>query len=171
MYKTINYNTCLLPVFSSHLNWSSPGKQWFISPTEIINSKPSVHFTGNEFGLTLMVPNGSLTDSCKKYYAEFTLTRFETKANSSSHAVVVCDVYNEQTKHSTFYQSQMLNNTPAIKDSNSRTFTYEFEIPAEGINKLKLSFYIWNVRKEDFYITSASVKLFKVPQFSLSPIF
>jgi hypothetical protein len=60
--------------------------------------------------------------------------------------------------------SLKMNAMPAIADSCSITSKYEFEIPAEAIKNGQLSFYIWNFKKEDFYITDASIELFEIPK-------
>jgi hypothetical protein len=150
-YKTIDYISCLDRVFNSNLNWQSLGKEWVVKQPELLNGNSVVHLNGDEFGFLIQIPNDSLTETCKKYYAKINLTHVEADTNRVANALVVCSVMNKNVQK--FYATLKM----------SGTSNYEFEFPADNLDNDKVSFYIWNLKKENFFITNASVQLFKVP--------
>jgi len=150
-YKTIDYTRCLDRVFNSNLNWQSPGKEWLVKQPELLNGNSAIHLNGDEFGFLIQIPNDSLTETCKKYYVRITLTHFEPDTNKVANALVVCSVMNKEVQK--FYTTLKM----------SGTSKYEFELPVDSSKEDKVSFYIWNLKKENFYITNASVQLFEIP--------
>jgi hypothetical protein len=160
-YKTIDYTTCLERAYSSHIYLPQPNKEWGLKPVELFNGFFAIHFKGDEYGLGIKIPHDSLDGEVGEYYAKVTLSRIEPKANGAANALLVCDI-TDQNIHK-FYASAKIDKEQVTQDSNSRTYSYEFELPAENINHYQLSFYIWNLKQEYFYITAASVELFKVP--------
>jgi|GEM_PF-5573965 hypothetical protein len=150
-YKTIDYIRCLDRVFSSNLNWQATGKEWVIKQPELLNGNSVVHLNGDEFGFLIQIPNDSLTETCKKYYAKINLTHVDADTNEVTNALVVCSVMDKNVQK--FYSTLKM-----VGTSN-----YEFEFPVDNLENDKISFYIWNLKKENFFITNASVQLFKIP--------
>jgi hypothetical protein len=56
----------------------------------MLNGKPAMHFTGEEFGFAIQIPHNSLAADCKEYYGKIRITHFDPKINSSGNALVVC---------------------------------------------------------------------------------
>ncbi|MGZ3864484.1 MAG: hypothetical protein ACXVPN_14600 [Bacteroidia bacterium] len=160
-YKTVDYDSCLAPFYASQLNIGGNNNGWNTKQAETFQGKPGIHFTGDEFGLALTIPNDNFEDKSKEYYARVNLTRFDQKAIGE--ALVVCDIMDKENNKHVFYASSRLIRKSGEKDSSGHAGSYTFEIPALNLKHLNFSIYIWNLKNEDFYITDASVKLFTLP--------
>lgn len=161
VYKNIPYTDCLNSVFITHLNLNNTGRDWNAMKPDTLNGKPAVYFKGKEYGLVVTVPNDSLSKSGKAYYAIFSLTSFEPKTACTDGALVICSVTHQNKNE--FYQSFNLNPALKTKDSISRTHTYAFYVQIKHPAVSQLAFYIWNTKKQAFYITGATLQLFKLP--------
>lgn len=147
-------------VFSSVLNAANLAPEWKCKSPEMLNGKPVIHFKGDDFGVCLVAPSDSLYNKDARYYSKVILTRFEPEGNCSSGVLFIHDITAINGSHE-YYKSFMINECPMGRDSNTRTYYYDLETPGLMRKDSKMTFYIWNQKLQDFYLTGLSVEIYR----------
>ncbi len=149
------------PIYRSENTFKSALPGWTTLSPASFNGKPALHFRGEEYGATLTLPTDTSLVLSKKLFARISLTRYEVLRNCSSGVLLVADVFNSKNEHE-FYNSFPINDEPADKEGDLSTFHYTLEIPELKDKNAKVSFYIWNQKRQDFYITDFNVEIDRV---------
>jgi len=147
-------------VYSSTLDFMHPTPGWKLVTPEMLNKKPVIHLNGEEFGIYLQIPTDSLYNKGEVYYSKVTLTRFEPRDSGSSGVLFVNDVSTANNGHE-YYRSLPINDCPSGKDSNTRTYHYVMATPNIVHKDSKMSFYIWNQKRQNFYLTGLSIEIYR----------
>lgn len=147
-------------VYSNTLDMMHPPSGWRLIAYEMLNGKPAVHFNGDEFGASLQIPTDSLYNKGEAYFTKVTLTRFEPAGNSSSGALFINDISTANNGHE-YYRSFLMNDYPSEKDSNTRVYHYVMATPNIAHKDSRMSFYIWNQKHQNFYLTGLSIEVYR----------
>jgi hypothetical protein len=145
-------------IYQSESMFSSAHPDWTTLPLNSFNGKPALHFKGEEYGATVVVPTSVRVDSCQKMFARISITRYEGERNSSSGVLLVANIQNSKNEHE-YYNSFPINDEPADREGDLSTFHYTVEIPGLKDKNAKLAFYIWNQQKQDFYLCDFNVEI------------
>jgi hypothetical protein len=149
------------PIYHSENSFVASLPGWTTIPVSSFNGKPALHFRGEEYGATLLIPTDTNLTASSKMYAKVSLTRYETDRNCSSGVLLVVNIQNSKNEHE-YYNSFPINDEPADREGDLSTFHYTIEIPGLKDKNAKLAFYIWNQKRQDFYITDFKVEIDRI---------
>ena len=148
-------------IYSSDNDFSHPLPDWNVLKPESLHGKFALHFNGEEYGAVLTVPLQKELCDCNKLFARISITRFEPGRNSANGCLLVANSQNT-AKQNEYYYAFPINNQPADTEGSLQTFTYEEEIPCLKAADSHLSLYLWNQKRQNFYITHMKVEIFKI---------
>ncbi len=118
-------------------------------------------YSANEFGTTLVIQDDSMFYNSRKIFVEASLKRLELEDNSSSEALFVIDIRNDNNESQYYYRFR-LNDVPNQNRNTWRTYNYSFEIPGLKSPDERIAIYIWNLKYQDFIIDDFQLNFYRV---------
>jgi hypothetical protein len=132
------------------------------SITDPIN--PSNHclaFIENEYNTGIDIFNNTAIYAAKNSFAKISLKRLEVDKDAAKEALVIMHVTYPNTKKDFFYTIKV-NELPQNNTMTWREWNYSIELPKILYPNYKLTFYVWNITKQKFYIDDLDVKIYEV---------
>lgn len=115
------------------------------------------NYKEKEYGVAYEIPH--LNFNTSKIYIKVELRRKETELNSSANALLVLDVQSPGNVTKSF-QAYKLNDTPSESCCDWKTWKYNVTMDGNIEAGDKLTVYIWNKEKKEFYIDDFKVKVY-----------
>ena len=97
----------------------------------------------------------------KYSFAAIKLRRLECNVNDAKDALVVVHLTYPNTKKDFFYTFPV-NELPQPNAMTWREWNYSIELPKILYPTYKLTFYVWNIKRQKFYIDDIDVKIYEV---------
>jgi len=145
-------------IYHADNTFAQPVAGWNTMPLGLLNGKKVLHFAGEEYGAVLTIPTDSSYTAGKKLFARMSITRYEEQKNASSGVMLVVEIWNSKHEQE-FYNAFPINDFPADREQDLRTFHSNLEIPCPADPSSTFKIYIWNKKKQDFYLTDIKIDL------------
>jgi hypothetical protein len=129
--------------------------------TDTISRSIVSDFTDKEFNIMLNIPVNENFITKRVLFAEISLDRLELVPFSCSSALLVFDI-SDSTGKNYFYYRFHINDIPLKETGKWKTFRYNVELPKLKSEKDKMNIFIWNIKKQPFYIDNFEVKIFTI---------
>lgn len=118
-------------------------------------------YRNREFNMKVEIPIDSSFLTQRGLFAEVRLDRFEFIPNSCSIALFVIDISNSQNQNYHYYRFP-INETPSDDTESWKTLEYSIELPRiRSVNDV-MKIYIWNRKKQAFYIDNLNIDIFSI---------
>lgn len=126
-----------------------------------INKSKVCDYSDREFNLLIKIPVDSSFLTKRGIFLEVELDRFEIDTFSCSNALFVIEVSNFKNQ-SYWYNSFRINETPSKFIKEWKTYNYLIEIPKiKSINDV-IKIYIWNIKKDSFFIDNLNMEFYSL---------
>jgi hypothetical protein len=157
------YKTNKKLIFQNIENFDLQSKYCQTTSTFFDSASKSVvsDFTGKEFNIMLNVPLNKNFITKRVLFAEVSLDRLEIVPFSCCSALLVFDI-SDSTGKNYFYYRFHINDIPFKEVGKWKTFRYNVELPKLKSAKDKMNIFIWNLKKQPFYIDNFVVKIFTI---------
>jgi hypothetical protein len=118
-------------------------------------------FSNKEYNMTFEIPIDSSLMTPRGLFIDVRLDRFELDTFSCTNALFVVDISNSKNQNYHYYTFP-INEVPSYKTESWKTLKYSIELPRiRSVNDV-VKIYIWNKKKQSFYIDNVNINVFSI---------
>lgn len=165
-YRITGINSAKPPrlLFHAASGFEQQDKYFNENHPELDPTNPRNHclsFVTTEYNTGLEIYDDTAIYQSKYSYAVIKLKRMECAMNEAKDALVVVHLTYPNTKKDFFYTFPV-NELPQKNSMTWREWNYSIELPKIQYPNYKLFFYVWNIKRQKFYIDDFDVTIYEV---------